>query len=122
MKKILRYWTYFRRGHGTYLAFLLSFANFIVIQYKLVIENIPILDVLFSSLTIVAVTFFIGYLPVATVIGWLDYKKLAVPVDATVSAQASPWVQDLASALSLICDGKNEEAKDILKKWKSLHE
>jgi len=53
----------------------------------------------------------------ATVMGWLDYKKLAVPVDATVAAQASPWVRDLAKGLVLMCDGENEEAKKILQKW-----
>jgi hypothetical protein len=115
--KILRYWTYFRRGHGTYLVFLLSFANFMVIQYRLVIQHVPFLEALFSSLTAFVVAFFVVYLPMATVIGWVDYKKLAVPVDATVAAQASPWVRDLAKGLMLMCDGENEEAKKILQKW-----
>ena len=115
--RILRYWTYFRRGHGTYLAFFISFANFMAIQYRLVIEYVSLLEALFSSLTIFALTFFVVYLPVATVIGWLDYKKLAVPMDATVSARANPWVQDLATALALMAEGKNEDAKEILKKW-----
>lgn len=115
--KILRYWTYFRRGHGTYLAFLMSFANFMVIQYRLLIEYVSFLDALFSSLTAFAATFFLVYLPTATVIGWLDYKKFAVPIDLTVRAQADPWVQDLANALILMCDGKNGDAKKILKRW-----
>ena len=115
--KILRYWTYFRRGHGTYLAFLMSFANFMVIQYRLLVEYVPFLEALFSSLTAFAVTFFLVYLPTATIMGWLDYKKFAVPVDQTIGAQASPWVQDLAKALTLMCDGKNEEAKRVLQKW-----
>jgi hypothetical protein len=115
--RILRYWTYFRRGHGTYLAFFMSFANFMVIQYRLVIEYVSFLEALFSSLTIFALTFFVVYVPAATIIGWLDYKKLAVPVDATVSARANPWVRDLATALALMAEGKNEEAKEILKKW-----
>ena len=115
--RILRYWTYFRRGHGTYLAFFISFANFMAIQYRLVIEYVSLLEALFSSLTIFALTFFVVYLPVATIIGWLDYKKLAVPVDQTVSAKANPWVRDLATALALMAEGKNEEAKEILKKW-----
>ena len=115
--KVLRYWTYFRRGHGTYLAFLMSFANFMVIQYRLLVQYIPFLEALFSSLIAFAATFFLVYLPTATIIGWLDYKKFAVPVDATVAAQANPWVRDLAKTLMLICDGKNGEAKEILSKW-----
>ena len=101
----------------TYLAFLMSFANFMVIQYRLLVQYIPVLDALFSSLTAFAATFFLVYLPTATIIGWLDYKKLAVPVDLRVRAQADPWVQDLAEALILMCDGKNGEAKKILQRW-----
>ena len=115
--KILRYWAYFRRGHSTYLAFLLSFANFMVIQYRLVIQYVPLLEAIFSSLTAFVTSFFLIYVPSATVIGWLDYKKFAVPVDAIVAAKASPWVRDLAKGLMLMCDGKAAEAKKILRKW-----
>ena len=115
--RILRYWTYFRRGHGTYLVFLLSFANFMVIQYRLLIEYIPFLEALFSSLMAFAVTFFLVYVPIATIIGWLDYKRFAVPVELTVMARANPWIQDLIRALMLMCDEKYDDAKKILQKW-----
>jgi len=115
--RILRYWTYFRRGHGTYLVFLLSFANFMVIQYRLLIEYIPFLEALFSSLMAFAATFFLVYVPMATIIGWLDYKRFSVPVDLTVMARANPWVQDLAKALMLMCDEKYDDAKKLLQKW-----
>ncbi|MHA1664400.1 MAG: hypothetical protein ACTSVW_01035 [Candidatus Njordarchaeales archaeon] len=115
--RILRYWTYFRRGHSTYLVFFLSFANFMVIQYRLLIEYVPFLEALFYSLTTFVATFCLVYIPLATIIGWLDYKKFAVPMDSTVMAKASPWNRDLVRALILICDGKNEEAKKILQKW-----
>jgi len=115
--RVLRYWTYFRRGHGTYLTFLMSFANFVVIQYRFLIDYISFLQAVFSTLTAFAITFFIVYLPTATVIGWLDYKRLAVPIDLRVKAQADPWVRDLATALTLMCDDRNGEAKEILQKW-----
>ena len=41
--RLLRWLTYFRRGHNAYLVFLVSFANFVVIQYRLLIEYIPAL-------------------------------------------------------------------------------
>lgn len=115
--KVLRYWTYFRRGHGTYLVFLMSLANFMVIQYRLLIEYIPLMDALFSSLTAFSITFFLVYVPTATIMGWLDYKRLAVPIDLTVMARANPWVQDLAKALMLICDERYDDAKKVLMKW-----
>ena len=116
-ERILRYWTYFRRGHGTYLAFLLSFANFMVIQYRLLIEYMPVLKAIFSQLLIFAATFFLVYVPVATVIGWYDYRKFAVPIDASIAAKASPWTRDLAKALMFMAEGKNKDARKILKKW-----
>ncbi len=116
-KRILRCWTYFRRAHSTYLAFFISFANFIVIQYRLLIQYVPFLHYIFSSLTAFALTFFAIYVPLAILIGWLDYRKLAVPVDTALMAKANPYSRDIAKALYLIADGKYEEAKKVLEKW-----
>lgn len=115
--QILRYWTYFRRGHNVYLAFLISFANFVAIQYSLVIKTIEQLSFIFPDLITFGITFFLIYLPVATVIGWIDYKKASVPIDAAVGAKANPFFMDLARAISLLAEGKNEEAVKTLQRW-----
>jgi len=115
--RVLRCWTYFRRGHSVYLVFLMSFLNFIVIQYRLVVQNIPILYKTLPRLWIFTIVLLATYIPIATIIGWLDYKKGSVPTDRALGAKASPWVRDLAKALMLIADGKSEEAKKILEKW-----
>jgi len=116
-QRILRWWTYFRRGHSTYLAFFLSFANFIVIQYRLLVEYIPVMKVLFSSLLAFAASFFLVYVPLAIIIGWYDYRKFAVPVETSISAKASPWHRDITRALMLIAEGRNKEAVEVLRKW-----
>lgn len=115
--KILRYWAYFRRGHSTYLAFLISLVNFIVIQYRLLISYISYLEEIFHHLSVFAVTFIIIYIPITTIIGWLDYTKGAVPIDRTIGARANPYYKDLAKALILMSEGKNNEARKILEKW-----
>ncbi len=115
--RLLRYWTYFRRGHNIYLVFLLSFANFVAIQYRLIIENMAFLKDIFTHLSIFAAVFVLVYVPAAIIIGWLDYRRLAVPVDMTITAKASPWVKDLATALIYIAEGRGEEAKKVLEKW-----
>ena len=114
---ILRLWTYFRRGHSTYLVLLISFTNFIVIQYRLLIQHVPALRLVFSSLTIFGLFLLVFYPILAILIGWYDYKKLAVPVDTRLIAKASPWNQDLAKAIILIAKGKNDEAIKVLEKW-----
>ena len=115
--RVLRYWIYFKQGHSVYLAFLISFLNFIAIQYRLVIQNIPILYEILPRLWIFATAFLAMYIPIAIIIGWLDYKKGSVPTGSVLGARASPWARDLAKALMLIADGKSEEAKKILEKW-----
>jgi len=116
---LLRCWTYFRRGYSTYLAFFIAFANFIVIQYRLVISYIPSLknEVIFGNLMMFAILFLVIFIPLTTVIGWLDYKKFAVPVDTALSAKASPWHRDISNAIILLSEGKNKEVRKILKRW-----
>ena len=115
--RFLRIWTYFRRGHSTYLVFLMSFANFIVIQYRLLVEYVPFFHIVFTNLTVFTLSFFLAYIPLAVIIGWYDYKRFAVPMDLRLSAKASPWNQDLAKALILIAQGRNDEAIKILRRW-----
>ena len=70
-----------------------------------------------SSLWMFALLFLLTYIPSAVIIGWLDYKRLAVPVETALTAKANPWVKDLSKALILIAEGKPEEAKKLLKRW-----
>jgi len=116
-QRLFRWWTYFRRGHSTYLTFLLSFANFIVIQYRLLIETMQFLEPLFPKLSYFVITFLLIYVPVSIVIGWLDYRKGSVPTASILATQANPWAKDISKALMLICEEKYDEAKYILKKW-----
>jgi len=84
-ERILRYVVYFRRGHGSWLAYLISFANFVVIQYRLLVERIPFLESLIPSLSAFIVTFFLVYVPLAIIIGRFDIKKATVPKEIEVS-------------------------------------
>lgn len=115
--RLLRLWIYFRRGHGNYLAFLLSFVNFIVIQYRLLIQKIPQLQSLFPSLLVFMAVFFAIYIPVCVLIGYFDYKRFSVIQENILIAKANPYSRDLARALILLADGKKKEAKKILEKW-----
>lgn len=106
-----------KRGHSAWIVFALSFLNFVVLQYRLVIESSPSLFSLFPHLLQFIIVFAVIYVPVTTLIGWIDYKRGSVPIESSVAVLSSPWFCDMALALSLMCDGKNEEAKKILQKW-----
>ena len=115
--RLLRYFVYFRRAHSTYFAYALSFTNFLVITYTLLLHQVfglP-LDPLHFALWIVL--FLPTYAVVCVLVGWIDYRKGLFKVETTVAAAHNPWIQDLLRAIYLLADGRNEEVKKVLEKW-----
>lgn len=116
-KSKLRFWTYFRRGHSVYLGYILSFSNFIVLQYRLLVEQMPILDAIFNSILLFGIVFIFVYIPISTIIGYYDYEKYAVPIDASIFAKSNPYSIAIASAVYYLAEGENRKAMDVLKEW-----
>ena len=119
-RRILRYWTYIRRGHAVYLAFFVSLLNFVIIQYRLLVQYMPQLASIFPSLGFFALCVTATYVPIAATIGWLDYKRYGYPMDSRIMAENNPWTRDLARALYLIASGGEEEAEEarrVLERW-----
>jgi hypothetical protein len=83
-KYIRRRWLDFRNGHSIYLIFLMTFANFIVIQYRLLIDRMPSIDSLTGGNIIgFAMTFIAIYVPLAIIIGyWHRRNQYAVENEA----------------------------------------
>jgi hypothetical protein len=70
-----RRWLDFRNGHSIYLVFIMTFANFIAIQYNLIIEKLPIFASMFDNLWIFAILFLLAYIPLAIMIGYWHRKS-----------------------------------------------
>lgn len=70
-----RRWLDFRNGHSIYLVFAMTFANFVTIQYQLLIDRLPYLDSLFGSIWIFASVFVGIYFPLAIIIGYWHRKS-----------------------------------------------
>lgn len=70
-----RRWLDFRNGHSIYLVFAMTFANFVTIQYQLLIDRLPYLDSLFGSIWIFASVFVGIYFPLAIIIGHWHRKS-----------------------------------------------
>ena len=64
-------WFEFRQGHGTYLAFILSFVNFVLITYNLFLEKV------FPDLSLLQFCIIFGaiYVPLSTLIGIRHIRK-----------------------------------------------
>jgi uncharacterized protein YneF (UPF0154 family) len=85
-----RRWWEFRQGHGIYLIFLLTFVNFILISYRLLIEQIPFLNNLIPELWVFVIMFLGFYIPAAILIGsW--HRRTQLRVENTVMMEQNPF-------------------------------
>ena len=99
---------YFIQGHGQYLLYIMSFSNFILIFYRLAIEQVPMLEAFFSSLTVFAMVFLPAYVAAAMIIGrWHVRTQLATV--AVVSAHYNPPIKKIL-----------ENQEEILKRLKKF--
>jgi hypothetical protein len=85
MTEIRRVWTYFRAGHGTYIAFFLTMTNFILIAYNFVPA---IRDVL--GIALFLTIFITVYVPLAVIVGYFHYKK-QLPTEQALTAIRQPF-------------------------------
>ena len=84
-----RRWWEFRAGHSVYLIFVLTFINFILISYRLLIEKIPMFQELIPNLSIFVLLFLAFYIPAAIIIGFW-HRKTQLKVETTLNMQENP--------------------------------
>jgi hypothetical protein len=116
-------WWEFRQGHSVYLIFLLTFVNFILISYRLLIEKIPALTELIPNLWMFAIFFLALYIPAALLIGhW--HRKTQLKVETTLIQQQNPL---LAKMFRILLDeqtgrASKEEIEEFRKVLVSIEE
>lgn len=81
------------------------------------VEGIPWLQDIFPTIWHFVLVGFSIYVPLTMFMGYIDFKKISVPTDSTLVAKANPYSRDLAKAISLISEGKTEEARALLEQW-----
>ena len=118
---VRRRWYDFRQGHGMYLVFAMSFVNFVLIFYRLLIEQIDFLGDLFSNLWIFLVIFLALYIPTAVLIGnW--HRKTQMRIEYEQSMKQSPLMAKNFRVLLDLLEGKasKKEVEDLRKFLKSI--
>ena len=115
-----RRWWEFRQGHSIYLIFMLTFVNFILIAYRLLIERVTVFKELIPELWIFAVLFIVCYIPAATLIG-LWHRRTQLRVETTIVNQQNPVLAKMIRTLLDVQTGaatKEEikEFRDMLEK------
>ena len=110
-----RRWLDFRNGHSIYLVFAMTFANFITIQYQLLIDQLPYLEGIFNSIWIFAILFILFYVPLSIVLGyWHRKSQWKVEQDALFRENkvgALMWMY----VIDLIEGNVSEEDKKLMK-------
>lgn len=102
-----------------YLIFAMSFANFVLIFYRLLIEKIKPLEVVFSHLWMFLVAFLVAYIPLAIAIGYW-HRKTQMKVESEQSMRQNPLLAKNFRMLLDVIDGKAtraeiEEFRNLLK-------
>ncbi len=113
---VRRRWYDFRQGHGMYLVFAMSFVNFVLIFYRLLIEQIDFLEDLFSNLWIFLVIFLALYIPTAVLIGnW--HRKTQMRIEHEQSMKQSPLMAKNFRVLLDLLEGKasTKEVEELRK-------
>jgi len=118
---VRRRWYDFRQGHGMYLVFAMSFVNFVLIFYRLLIEQIDFLGDLFSNLWIFLIIFLALYIPTAILIGnW--HRKTQMRIEHEQSMKQSPLMAKNFRVLLDLLEGKasTKEVEELRKFLKSI--
>ncbi len=105
---VRRRWWEFRAGHSVYLIFVLTFINFILIAYRLLIEKIPMFQDLIPNLSIFVLLFLGFYIPTAIIIGFW-HRKTQLKVETTLTMQQNPV---FAKMIRTILDVQTGKASD----------
>ncbi len=111
-----RRWWEFRQGHSIYLIFMLTFVNFILISYRLLIERVAIFKELIPELWIFALLFIVCYIPAATLIGFW-HRRTQLRVETTIVNQQNPILAKMIRTLLDVQTGvaSEEEIKEFRK-------
>ena len=112
-------WLDFRQGHGIYLAFLIYFADSILIQYALLIERFPFIDWLVGGNMVgFAITFIALYVPLAIIIGyWHRKSQWKIEVEALFKENevgATMWLFVIDLVDGKITEKEMQEMREML--------
>ncbi len=116
-----RRWFEFRSGHSMYLTFALTFVNFILIAYRLLVEQVPLLNTLFPNLWMFALLLLIIYFPLAVAVGhW--HRTMQLPTESNIGFMASPLFAKVYRIQMQIMQGtaNKEEVEEMMNLLKQV--
>ena len=107
---------YFLRGHGNWFALMFSLINFTLIFYNLLFVNLFFIPAFLKSFSLFFIIFGVIYFPIATVVGWLDFKKGTYRAEQQLTREISPIWSEVFAKLEQLA----QQNQDVLRTMKSL--
>lgn len=97
----------------------MTFANFVTIQYALLIDRVPALNSIFSNLWFFAAAFIAAYLPIAVILGyWHRKSQWKIEQEAIFNenvVQARLWLFMLELIEGNVTDEEKKEMRNTLR-------
>ena len=118
---IRRRWMDGRTGHTVYLILIVTLGNFLLISYRLLIEQDPVFEELIPNLWLFGVIFAILYFPVSVIIGrWHNLTQ--VKIETTIKVSNQPLAAKMFRILLDVQSGKasKEEIEQARKMMKEI--
>jgi len=106
---------YFLRGHGAWFALLFSLITFTLIFYNLLIKNLYFVPDMFKSYTVFVLIFGSIYLPLATILGYLDYRKGTYAAEQVLQQELSPIWRNVFARLQKLEEGNETVLVELQK-------
>jgi len=114
---IRRRWWEERHGHTTYLIYILTFVNFILISYTFLIEKIPFFQELIPQLWVFVLIFLVSYIPASTIIGYW-HRRTQLRVETTIKLLENPLWAKMFRTVMDVQTGK--ASKEEIEKMRQL--
>lgn len=86
-----RFWE-FRIADATYLRYIISLTQFLIIVYTLYLPHVPLLRTLFASIVYFGLTFAIIYIPSCVVVGHFIHRQKQLPTEQEITILANPYL------------------------------
>lgn len=106
---------YFLRGHNAWFALFFSIINFTLLFYNFLVKNLYFVPSFLKSYLIFFIIFGIAYFPVATVIGFLDFKKGTFSAEQNLQKEVNPVTKEIFSRFAKL-EQNNEKILELLNK------
>ena len=90
-----RFWES-RQFYSAYIALFVAITNWITIQYRLLLENVPVLNVIFSNIWVFMITATIVFTTVSILGGHYIHRKRQFRLEQALSIEENPYLYKAA--------------------------